>query len=285
MRNCGIYKITCVNNEFYYIGQSCQIIKRFWRHKNDLKNNNHDNIMLQRCFNKYGETSLCFEIIEDCEPEELDSSEQRWLDLSATDNLCININRTATKPPDPTGRILSDETKNKISKANLGKKRSNDFKQQVSKMHQGNQYWLGKTHTELSKKKISDANKGKTPWLGKEHTDSTKKKISDANKNQIPWNKGIPRTEEEKKKISNSKKGKTSGMLGKTHTESAKRKMSDRQTLTIHCLVSPEGVRHTFTKTKEFCKEHGLHAKYVYELLGGKISSYKQWKNPNHHCL
>ena len=63
--------------------------------------------------------------------------------------------RVALKARHPwKGKNQTEESKNKISAANKGKKRSTDFGKEVSQRMQGNKFWLGKLHTEESKKKI-----------------------------------------------------------------------------------------------------------------------------------
>ena len=62
--NCGIYKITNIINSCYYIGSSINIKKRWREHVIMLTKNKHDNAFLQNSWNKYGEKSFKFEIIE-----------------------------------------------------------------------------------------------------------------------------------------------------------------------------------------------------------------------------
>src|ERR1035437_2049507 len=76
----GIYKITSLDNNKFYIGSSKEIKIRWNRHLNDLKNKKHGNIHLQRAFNKYGIDSFKFEIIEYCEEHNLLIREQYYLD-------------------------------------------------------------------------------------------------------------------------------------------------------------------------------------------------------------
>ena len=54
---CGIYKIECnVNDKKYvYIGKSIDIDKRWHDHIYELKNNKHNNIFMQKLYNKYEE--------------------------------------------------------------------------------------------------------------------------------------------------------------------------------------------------------------------------------------
>jgi group I intron endonuclease len=59
-----IYKIENVINKKCYIGCSKNVDNRFYEHKWDLRNNHHHNVYLQRSWNKYGEDSFTFNIIE-----------------------------------------------------------------------------------------------------------------------------------------------------------------------------------------------------------------------------
>ena len=61
---CGIYKITNLKNHKIYIGSSNNIMRRWYEHLRDLKNQKHCNSHLQNAWNKYGENNFLFEIIE-----------------------------------------------------------------------------------------------------------------------------------------------------------------------------------------------------------------------------
>ena len=121
-----------------------------------------------------------------------------------------------------SGRILSQESRRKISEANkgntncLGKTHSEESRKKMSESQKGNTKRLGKTHSEETKRKMSDSSKGNTNWLGKTHSEETKRKMSEVHKNP---------SEETRKKLSEAQKGNTK-MLGKTHSEETKRKMS-----------------------------------------------------------
>lgn len=113
---------------------------------------------MQRCFDKYGEESFEIELFETCDISQLDEREQYWIDAHFGDKLCLNMNQTASKPPNAKGRVTSDETKLKISKANKGRKHTNASKSLMSEAAVGHKRWLGKHHTQESKEKISKAN-------------------------------------------------------------------------------------------------------------------------------
>jgi len=120
------------------------------------------------------------------------------------------------------GKIVSEETKQKLSNKakgrtspNKGKSMSEEQKQKLSIAHKGktiSQESIDKTiesrkwytHSEETKKKISESNKGKTAVI----SDETKQKISASlkgrpspNKGKPATNTGIPHSEETKEKI------------------------------------------------------------------------------------
>lgn len=75
----GIYKIENLINSKTYIGQSIDIEKRWSVHKTELNRNYHHNMYLQNAWNKYGEGSFQFSIIEECQIDQLDSREIFWI--------------------------------------------------------------------------------------------------------------------------------------------------------------------------------------------------------------
>lgn len=62
----GIYKITNLLNGDFYIGSSKNMLRRKDEHFKKLKSNTHQNIILQRAWDKYGEINFIFEIVEEC---------------------------------------------------------------------------------------------------------------------------------------------------------------------------------------------------------------------------
>jgi len=96
------------------------------------------------------------------------------------------------------GRVMTDETKQKIGLANKGKKRTTEQKQILSALH------TGKKLSKETKQKMSISHSGmKKPW------------VAETNKNRT-------HTEEAKQKISNSLKG-------RVFSEESKLKMSIAQ--------------------------------------------------------
>lgn len=91
---CGVYKITNIANGKLYVGSSKDIEYRWRQHKDELNRGVHGNSHLQRAWNKYGENSFKFEIIEKCEPFIQFEREQFYLDtLNPFDDNGYNIVR------------------------------------------------------------------------------------------------------------------------------------------------------------------------------------------------
>jgi len=84
MEKIGIYEIMNVVDGKKYIGSSKNVENRFKQHKGKLNRNVHNNVHLQNAWNKYGEESFVFEVIELCDKNDLLLIEQKHLD-SVTD--------------------------------------------------------------------------------------------------------------------------------------------------------------------------------------------------------
>lgn len=225
----GIYKITNVVNDKYYVGSSKDIYKRLEQHIRNLRLSKHCNQKLQHAWNKYSEQRFIFEIIEECEIQKLYEREQYYLDLNVNG---YNIGRTASGGDNLTSHPNRIEIIKKITNtihakyenytredierifgnrsgennANYGnrwndeqRKRASEQKNDYFKTHahvkKGKTHveYFGKERAELINKKLSEHAKKRTgeknSFYGKKHKPETLKKISDANKGNIPKNR------------------------------------------------------------------------------------------------
>lgn len=105
MNSC-IYKITNRINGKAYIGSTKNVKQRWAKHKALLRHNHHPNFHMQAAWNKYGEDSFVFEIVEECVPDELLSREQFFIDTIKPE-----YNQTAT-----AGKVeMTSELRQKLS--------------------------------------------------------------------------------------------------------------------------------------------------------------------------
>lgn len=118
----SIYKITNLVNNKIYIGSAFNFKKRYNNHISSLNRNVHKNLHLQLAYNKYGKNNFKFEIIEECDKDNILQREQYWIDTVKPEyNICKIAGNTS-------GRKLSEETKKKIALTKIGLKHTEQSK-------------------------------------------------------------------------------------------------------------------------------------------------------------
>lgn len=208
----GIYQIRNLVDNKLYIGSAVNFKRRKYEHLLKLKRNKH-NKKFQNAFNKYGEQNFVFEVIEFVEDKnKLLEHEQYWMDRF---NVYKNGYNATKEAGNTLGLKLSNEAKDKLRKANLGKKLSEETKRKISET--------------LKSKRIKRANR--------KLTEETKRKISEKLKlhHSIPENNCMFKRKGELNpksiKIIRLKDGKIFNSL----TECAEMCNTDRGTIIRHC--------------------------------------------------
>ena len=192
-----------------YVGQATNLKTRQNRW-NDL-NQPYAGPAINAARAKYGLDAFDFEILKECEDDELDYWEKYYIkELNTKAPYGYNLTDGGGGM---SGYTLSEETRKKLSEACKGRKLSEETKKKMSDAQKGeknNMY--GKHLSEEHKKKLSEALKGI------KRSDEAKKKMSDARK-------GKKHSEETRKKISEAQKGEKNHNYGKHHTEEFKKKI------------------------------------------------------------
>lgn len=151
----GIYKITSPTGKVY-IGQSIEIEKRWMRYKNITKSVKKQPAIYNSLL-KYGAENHIFEVIEECEIEQLNIRERYWQDFYEVIDKTKGLNCVLTKTGDRSGKA-SEETILKRSGKNNG---MYGIKGEDNPLY-------GIPRKEETKKKMSEAQKGeKGFWYGK----------------------------------------------------------------------------------------------------------------------
>ena len=112
----GIYKITNTVNGKCYVGKSKNIDERWYNHVYELNHNTHPNTHLQNAWNRYGKECFKFDIICECDLDEIDELERKYIKLynACDQNYGYNIAHGGE------GGNMPQETRNKISVSHRG---------------------------------------------------------------------------------------------------------------------------------------------------------------------
>lgn len=220
-----IYKIRNVVNNKFYVGSTKNTRERFRQHRKRLRRGDHHCKHLQAAWNKYGEDTFKFEVVQQLNCwEELEAAEDRWLEEHVGKPHCYNSGRSARAPWRGTsgaeapffGKSLSDEAKSKLSEATKRQWETADPR-------------TGKKHSEETKAKISAKIQqamveGRGPV--KKRSEETRRRQSESLKGNT-CALGTVRSPEERAAIAERMKG-NQNWLGKKHTAESRAKMGKR---------------------------------------------------------
>lgn len=240
----GIYEIRNLMNGNRYIGSTVRFTKRWQKHLDQLRCQQHPNSHLQAAFNKYGEKAFAFTVVEYSEPENLIEREQYYLDtLSPEYNILPTagsslgyrhsketrkkISRALSGTRNPHyGKHPNSATRAKMSMAQRGKHLSEKHRRKIGKAMKGRPYsaetrgkmsvsksgrrhpMYGKHHSKETRARMSAAQSGERGfWYGKHLTNAHREKISEAKSGEQNPNYGKHFSKEHREKISRALKG------------------------------------------------------------------------------
>jgi group I intron endonuclease len=221
-----IYKILNTANGKFYVGSTMNTRERFRNHRKMLRSNKHHCKHLQASWNKYGEQTFIFHIVETVpEEQSLQAAEDRWLTDHVGKPHCYNTGyfsdapwRGAPKEIHPQfGKPKSEETKQAIAGT------LKEFYAEDPNNHPRR----GKKHTEEARRKMSEGIRAAVAAgrAGKFiPSEETRKKMSESqkgNKNAL----GYKRTEAEREAIRQRTLG-NQHWLGRSHTAETRAKTS-----------------------------------------------------------
>jgi group I intron endonuclease len=166
----GIYRITCTANGKVYVGSAQNLKKRWSQHLTDLRRGVHHSRHLQGAWNKYGEDSFAWDVLEYAEDSDLVELEQRHIDLHRSFDQEHGFNMYPTAGS-PLGRSLSEQAKEKIRAANVGRKHTAETRAKMSEMRKGKKLSpehvkalqginIGRVHSDAMRANLSEAKKG-----------------------------------------------------------------------------------------------------------------------------
>lgn len=213
----GVYAIvnTADGKGTTYVGSTSQTFrKRFWNHQANLNSKRHGNQHLQSAWNKYGENSFTFSVLQIIDDVScIVGAEQFWIDEYLLKRNLYNISLKAYAPC--IGTTFSDEHRRKLSASLMGhsvsektriavserwKTRNKDSKE--TRWKKGSAF-RGKKFSEEHKRKLSESQKGRVfseETINKMRESakrkppmsiSTKKKLANVSAKQYPAYKNV----------------------------------------------------------------------------------------------
>jgi len=140
-----------------------------------------------------------------------------------------------------SGAVVSEETRRKLSEAHRGEKHYN-----WGKRGELSPRW-GKPRSEETKRKMSEARRGeKHPLWGKKHSEKTRQKMSETR-------------------------------TGKVFSNETKRNMRLAQRKYLYEFIDPNGEVYVTDCLSDFCKQYGLSAGRLSQVVNGKAARHKGW--------
>ena len=254
----GIYQIKNTLNGKCYIGSAVNLKKRWGEHLRALRRGGHANLHLQRAFDKDGEETFLFEILEYIEDsKQLILHEQHYFDtmnpeynfaptagsrlgIRCTEETLAKMSASQSGERNPNygkhfsaearanmraaqmGHQVSAETRAKIGAAKIGKHRSEETlaKMSIAMTGERNPNY-GKSPSAEIRAKQSKA------MIGRHPSEETLAKMSVAKTGERNPNYGKRHSAETLAKMSASQSGERNPNYGKHRGEETKRKISE----------------------------------------------------------
>jgi group I intron endonuclease len=179
----GIYVISHLKSGKVYLGQAQNIRVRWQKHKQSLNSGKHDNRHLQSAWNKYGAKAFQFKVLEYCSIEQLDEREQHYLNIYMPKGICFNL---AQFVGTVRGIVRSDETRQKMSEVQKGRKLTDEHRLKLSEAHKGKPLSIEhrRSQSEAAKHRppIRDETRKRKSEAAKNISEETRQKYRDAAK-------------------------------------------------------------------------------------------------------
>lgn len=153
-RTVGIYCIRNTVNGKRYIGQSTLIERRFADHRCDLRHHRHDNVHLQRSWDKHGEGCFEFLVLEATTVESLSQREGYHCARFQSFDERYGFNQSEVTPDG--AHHLSESARRKVGDAHRGVPKSEDHKRRIASSHVG----ISRPHTAETRQEMSRSRTG-----------------------------------------------------------------------------------------------------------------------------
>jgi group I intron endonuclease len=218
----AIYGIRHIENGHIYVGSAVLLSRRWKYHKNRLRRGLHHSQYFQNAWNLYGEENFEWIVIENLDEKCLGLDDQQILTiLEEREHFWVEYHRT-------NGTVYNLR---EVAKSNLGVKYSEESKKKMG------EWQVGKVLTEETKAKISEAHKGRvSPNRGKVFSEEVRKKMSEGGKKKRlteEHKRKICESVNGRKNSSEALANMSKAQKGHVVSEETKRKISEAQKIRL----------------------------------------------------
>ena len=244
-RNYKVYAHRNKLNNKVYIGITSQLLRERWRNGNGYKGSRH----FCSAIKKYGWDNFSHEVLfENLTKDEACEKEIEMIQLYESTNPDYGYNISKGGDKVMSGYHISEETKQKIREAHLGRKATPEAKRRISESRKG--LLAGKRHLMYGKRG------GEVPMYGKHHTQEAKRKMS--------------------KKHTGKHVGEKNQMYGKHHTKESifKNRKNQPNRKAVICLNTQE----TFLSVMEASRVLNIWRGSITKVCDGKVDSVKGYR-------
>lgn len=272
-RAAGIYQIRCLPTTKIYIGSAVDLRVRWERHRRSLRQGTHRNNHLQQAWDRYGEASFGFTVLELVDPADLLTTEQGWLDRTrCTDRpIGFNIYAVAGSPGDIRARTwegFCDPSGDAVTIFNLYEFcRLHDL--DYPSMHR---LAMGESRLKSYKGWTHKNSPRERPYIKTyEGFITPDGSLTGPITNLATFcrDHGLDNTHM------------VAVARGRLHSHRGWTYDNARQNLGLpkahEGFISPEGQEIVITNLSAFCREHDLHVVHMHGLKSGKRRSHKGW--------
>jgi hypothetical protein len=193
MAESGIYEIVNLVNGKRYVGSTVSFRKRWAEHQRGLRRGAHHSRALLRAWQKYGEDSFAFRVLEECPADRMVAREQDAFDrLQPEYNICKSAGSSlGVRPSDDVRQKMSAAQRRRYSSLSDGERRSQaahlcdpEMQRRAATARIGVKY---SPRSAEHRRKISEAKRGKPNYRqrGKIVSEATRQKIREARAKQV----------------------------------------------------------------------------------------------------
>ena len=267
----GIYQILCIPTGKIYIGSAVDLQARWDKHCRTLRRGNHHNFRLQHAWDRYGETSFEFSVLELVNASDLLRAEQEWMDRTgcADRTIGFNIYPIAGSPGGIFAQVWEgfvDPEGNEVTITNLYRfcrQHGLDFPSMQRLAMGKSKLKSHKGWTHRNSVRQRDYVKTYDGFIAPDgHPAGPITNLA-----AFCREYGLDNTH--MVAVANSR---ICSHRGWTYKDG-----KQKTVMTYTGFINPDGQRVTITNLVAFCREHGLHVVHMHNLISGQRRSHKGW--------